>query len=106
MGCGAYEGDGGAGRRQPDDRAARLNAWPTELAADPDAGLIQSFPHADRGGDSSLPACSSFPTSPMGGLLAEGLARFGHRHEGNYWGHNAIIRTRAFAASGRPAASD
>ena len=30
--------------------------------------------------------------------LAEGLARWTGR-EGNYWGHNAIIRTQAFAAS-------
>ena len=39
-----------------------------------------------------------FSNIAYGWLLAEGLALWA-RNEGNYWGHNAIIRTRAFAES-------
>jgi membrane glycosyltransferase len=43
-----------------------------------------------------------FSNVAYGWLLAEGLAHWS-RDEGNYWGHNAIIRTRAFAsAAGLP----
>jgi membrane glycosyltransferase len=39
-----------------------------------------------------------FSNIAYGWLLAEGLALWS-RDAGNYWGHNAIIRTRAFAAA-------
>jgi membrane glycosyltransferase len=66
-----------------------------ELAADDDAGLIQSFPQL-VGAETVFARIQQFSNVAYGWLLAEGLARWS-QHEGNYWGHNAIIRTRAFA---------
>lgn len=77
---------------------ARLSS---ELAADPQAGLIQSFPQL-IGADTVFARMQQFSNVAYGWLLAEGLAHWS-RDEGNYWGHNAIIRTRAFAsAAGLP----
>ncbi len=69
------------------------------LAADPDAGLIQSRPML-IGAQTLFGRVQQFSNSVYGWLVAEGLARWS-QHEGNYWGHNAIIRTRAFAESAR-----
>ncbi|MEM8653429.1 MAG: glucans biosynthesis glucosyltransferase MdoH [Pseudomonadota bacterium] len=69
----------------------------TELAADPKAGLIQSFPQL-IGANTLFARMQQFSNIAYGWLLAEGLAHWA-RTEGNYWGHNAIIRTRAFASS-------
>ncbi|MEL7131247.1 MAG: glucans biosynthesis glucosyltransferase MdoH [Pseudomonadota bacterium] len=69
----------------------------TELAADPKAGLIQSFPQL-IGANTLFARMQQFSNIAYGWLLAEGLAHWS-RTESNYWGHNAIIRTRAFAAS-------
>ncbi|MQQ09995.1 glucans biosynthesis glucosyltransferase MdoH [Epibacterium sp. SM1979] len=66
------------------------------LARDPGAGLIQSFPQL-IGAQSVFGRMQQFANTVYGLALAEGLARWAG-HEGNYWGHNAIIRTRAFAA--------
>ncbi len=68
-----------------------------ELAADPKAGLIQSFPQL-IGAETLFARMQQFSNVAYGWLLAEGLAHWS-RDEGNYWGHNAIIRTRAFASS-------
>lgn len=68
----------------------------SELSADPDAGLIQTFPML-IGAETLFARLQQFSNIAYGWLLAEGLALWS-RHEGNYWGHNAIIRTRAFAA--------
>ncbi len=68
-----------------------------ELAADPHSGLIQSFPQL-IGADTLFARMQQFSNVAYGWLLAEGLAHWS-RTEGNYWGHNAIIRTRAFASS-------
>ena len=68
-----------------------------ELAADPRAGLIQSFPQL-IGANTLFARMQQFSNIAYGWLLAEGLAHWA-RTEGNYWGHNAIIRTRAFASS-------
>ena len=43
------------------------------------------------------PASSNSPPASTGPVIATGLAVWSGR-DGNYWGHNAIIRTRAFAA--------
>jgi membrane glycosyltransferase len=67
------------------------------LARDPDVGLIQSFPILISA-DTLFGRMQEFATSVYGWLLAQGLALWS-RNEGNYWGHNAIIRTRAFAHS-------
>ncbi len=66
------------------------------LSRDPGAGLIQSFPQL-IGARSVFGRMQQFANGVYGLALAEGLARW-TGHEGNYWGHNAIIRTRAFAA--------
>ncbi|MEM6305335.1 MAG: glucans biosynthesis glucosyltransferase MdoH [Pseudomonadota bacterium] len=69
----------------------------SELSADPDAGLIQSFPML-IGARTLFARMQQFSNVAYGWLLAEGLSLWS-RSEGNYWGHNAIIRTRAFADS-------
>lgn len=66
------------------------------LARDPGAGLIQSFPQL-IGAQSVFARMQQFASGVYGAALAEGVARLAG-HEGNYWGHNAIIRTAAFAA--------
>ncbi|WP_278922541.1 glucans biosynthesis glucosyltransferase MdoH [Pseudophaeobacter profundi] len=66
------------------------------LSRDPCAGLIQSFPQL-IGAQSIFGRMQQFANGVYGLALAEGLARW-TGHEGNYWGHNAILRTRAFAA--------
>lgn len=68
-----------------------------ELSADPSAGLIQSFPQL-FGAQTLFGRVQQFASTIYGAALAEGLAKWSDR-EGNYWGHNAIIRTAAFAAS-------
>lgn len=68
-----------------------------ELAAHPEAGLIQSFPSL-IGAETLFGRMQQFSNAVYGWLLAEGLAVWS-QNEGNYWGHNAIIRTRAFAES-------
>ncbi|MBD3662308.1 glucans biosynthesis glucosyltransferase MdoH [Sulfitobacter aestuariivivens] len=74
----------------------------SELSGDPDAGLIQTFPML-IGADTLFARLQQFSNIAYGWLLAEGLALWARR-EGNYWGHNAIIRTRAFAQNaGLPA---
>lgn len=69
----------------------------TELSLDPDAGLIQSFPML-IGARTVFARLQQFSNIAYGWLLAEGLATW-TQTEGNYWGHNAIIRTEAFAAA-------
>ena len=68
-----------------------------EMAADPSAGLIQSCPQL-FGAQTLFARMQQFANVTYGWLLAEGLAFWSSR-EGNYWGHNAIIRTAAFASS-------
>lgn len=68
-----------------------------ELSVDPRTGLIQTFPML-IGAETVFARLQQFSNIAYGWLLAEGLAKWA-RSEGNYWGHNAIIRTKAFAAS-------
>ena len=71
------------------------------LANDPDAGLVQSWPKLIHS-TSLFARVQEFATVAHGWLLATGLAKW-TQGEANYWGHNAIIRTRAFAqAAGLP----
>ncbi|WP_171231977.1 glucans biosynthesis glucosyltransferase MdoH [Ruegeria sp. HKCCA4812] len=67
------------------------------LACDPGAGLIQSYPQL-IGAQSVFARMQQFANGVYGIAFAEGLARWCGQ-EGNYWGHNAIIRTKAFATS-------
>ena len=68
-----------------------------QLARDPKAGLIQTFPILIEA-KTLFGRMQQFSSAVYGWLLADGLALW-TQSEGNYWGHNAIIRTRAFAAS-------
>ncbi|MGB7269664.1 MAG: glucans biosynthesis glucosyltransferase MdoH [Albidovulum sp.] len=67
------------------------------LAADPAVGLVQSWPRILRA-EGLFPRVQQFVTSAHGWLMARGLGMWTGA-EANYWGHNAIIRTRAFAGS-------
>lgn len=71
------------------------------MEADEQAGLIQSIPRL-TGGTTLLQRLQQFASNVYGPAVAAGLASW-HRDRGNYWGHNAIIRTAAFAsAAGLP----
>ena len=63
----------------------------------PDAGLIQTLP-ALTGGRTPLARLQQFAGRVHGPLLAYGIAWW-HGAESNFWGHNAVIRTAAFAAA-------
>lgn len=65
------------------------------MEADPSAGLIQTVPRL-IGGETRLQKLMQFAANIYGPSAAAGMA-FWSREQGNYWGHNAIIRTRAFA---------
>ncbi len=67
-----------------------------EMANDPSAGLIQSAPSL-FGAKTLFARMQQFSNVTYGRLLAEGLSLWTNR-EANYWGHNAIIRTAAFAS--------
>jgi membrane glycosyltransferase len=66
------------------------------LSADPACALIQSIPRVKRG-STIWQYMQSMASQLYGGMLGRGLAQW-MGHEANYYGHNAIIRTRAFAA--------
>jgi membrane glycosyltransferase len=71
------------------------------MAADKEAGIIQSLPLLHRRW-TPFARMIQFSGRVYGPLVAAGLAAW-HGKDGNYWGHNAIIRTRAFAeAAGLP----
>jgi membrane glycosyltransferase len=61
----------------------------------PDVGLIQTLPLIVNG-TSFFARMQQFAGRVYGPMIAAGIAWW-HGAEGNYWGHNAIIRTRAFA---------
>lgn len=75
--------------------ADRLAALRARMAARPDLGLIQTGirlrPTASRFG-----AMQRLSARLSGPVFARGLARLSG-DAGNFWGHNALIRTRAFA---------
>ncbi len=71
------------------------------MQRDERAGLIQTVPRL-TGAVTLLQYLQQFASNVYGPSVASGLATW-HRDQGNYWGHNAIIRTQAFAsAAGLP----
>ncbi|MFK7877539.1 MAG: glucans biosynthesis glucosyltransferase MdoH [Paracoccaceae bacterium] len=74
-----------------------ITALADALARDPSAGLVQSIPTL-IGAETLFARTQQFANIAYGWLLSEGLAQWAQT-EGNYWGHNAIIRTHAFAAA-------
>ena len=71
------------------------------MEANPDAGLIQTVPRP-VGGETLLARILQFSAGLYGPLLAGGL-NYWFQNEGNYWGHNAIIRTGRVHGERRPA---
>ena len=65
------------------------------MEADPDAGIIQTLPLIINR-NTFFARLQQFAARISGPVIAAGLACWMGR-DGNYWGHNAIIRTRAFA---------
>jgi membrane glycosyltransferase len=63
----------------------------------PEAGLIQTAPKLING-KTLFARLQEFATDIYGPVLSRGLSLW-YGSEGNYWGHNAIIRVRAFAAA-------
>jgi len=67
------------------------------MEADPDSGIIQSLPLIINR-NTLFARVQQFAARIYGPVIATGLSVWSGR-DGNYWGHNAIIRTRAFAAA-------
>ncbi|GAJ28244.1 glucans biosynthesis glucosyltransferase MdoH [Acidomonas methanolica] len=65
------------------------------MERNPGVGLIQTLP-VIVGGSTLFARMQQFAGRIYGPLIAYGIAWW-HGSEGNYWGHNAVIRTRAFA---------
>ena len=66
------------------------------MEADAGAGIIQTLPLIINR-NTLFARVQQFSARIYGPVIAAGLAAWMGR-DGNYWGHNAIIRTRAFAA--------
>ncbi|MFC6747511.1 glucans biosynthesis glucosyltransferase MdoH [Methylobacterium persicinum] len=65
------------------------------MEQEPGTGLIQTLPVIVNA-TTLFARLQQFAGRIYGPLIAHGIASW-HGTEGNYWGHNAIIRTRAFA---------
>ena len=84
-----------------DMSAAAMITLARAMAADPKAGIIQSLPLLQNRW-TPFARMTQFAGRVYGPLVATGLSAW-HGRDGNYWGHNAIIRTKAFAeAAGLP----
>ena len=67
------------------------------MEANPGAGLIQTLPQP-IGAETLFARALQFAARLYGPIYAAGLA-YWFPGRGNYWGHNAIIRTQAFMAT-------
>jgi membrane glycosyltransferase len=76
--------------------AASIAALIGLMDADPRAGIIQSVPYP-IGRETLFARIQQFAARLYTPLLVEGLA-FWQQGDGNYWGHNAIIRIAPFVA--------
>ncbi|MBL8908992.1 MAG: glucans biosynthesis glucosyltransferase MdoH [Rhizobiales bacterium] len=65
------------------------------MAADPKLGIIQTLPLLHNRW-TLYARMQQFAGRVYGPVIAAGLAAW-HGEDGNYWGHNAIIRVKAFA---------
>ena len=66
------------------------------MEADPDAGIIQTSPLIINR-NTFFARVQQFAARITGPIVSAGMSAWMGR-DGNYWGHNAIIRTSAFAA--------
>jgi membrane glycosyltransferase len=65
------------------------------MEADPDAGIIQTLPLIINR-NTLFARVQQFAARIYGPVIATGLSAWMGR-DGNYWGHNAVVRTEAFA---------
>ncbi|WP_067096564.1 glucans biosynthesis glucosyltransferase MdoH [Marinomonas atlantica] len=78
-----------------------LTSMSRRMAAEPSLGLIQTLPTIIRA-DTLYSRIQQFANQCFGPIYAAGLTTW-HGNASNFWGHNAIIRTKAFAeACGLP----
>ena len=68
-----------------------------EMDASPRCGILQTFPRL-YAGNTLFARLQQFAGSLYGPVVAKGIATW-QGNDGNFWGHNAIIRTRTFASS-------
>jgi len=72
-----------------------------EMDADPHCGILQTLPKL-YGGKTLFARLQQFAGSLYGPVVARAITAW-QGNDGNYWGHNAIIRVAAFAsAAGLP----
>jgi membrane glycosyltransferase len=74
-----------------------IAALTAAMEADPQAGLLQTTPTVVNAA-TPFARLQQFASGLYGPMFARGQAWWSGS-EGNYWGHNAIIRVRAFAES-------
>ncbi len=67
------------------------------MERNPGVGILQTLP-VIVGASTLFARMQQFAGRVYGPLIAQGIAWW-HGSEGNYWGHNAAIRTAAFAAA-------
>lgn len=67
------------------------------MEREPELGLLQTVPRL-VGSETVFARAQQFAAAYYGPLVATGLSAW-QGDSGNYWGHNAIIRTQAFATS-------
>jgi membrane glycosyltransferase len=77
--------------------AETLMALARAMDADPNLGILQTVP-VIAGGHSFFARLQQFAGRAYGPVVARAIAAW-QGEDGNYWGHNAIIRTAAFAAA-------
>ncbi len=75
---------------------AAITGLADAMENDPDAGIIQTLPLIINR-NTLFARLQQFAARIYGPVIAEGL-RLWMGRDGNYWGHNAIIRTKAFAS--------
>ncbi|MFT6267817.1 MAG: membrane glycosyltransferase [Alphaproteobacteria bacterium] len=68
-----------------------------EMDFDPKSGILQTLPCLYRG-DTLFARLQQFAGTIYGPIVAQGVTAW-QGNDGNYWGHNAIIRVEAFAAA-------
>lgn len=72
-----------------------------EMDSDPKSGILQTLPCL-YGGNTLFARLQQFAGTVYGPIVAQGITAW-QGDDGNYWGHNAIIRIEAFAsAAGLP----
>ncbi|PWE27811.1 glucans biosynthesis glucosyltransferase MdoH [Pararhodobacter marinus] len=76
---------------------ATIRTMIARMQADPRLGLLQTLPRV-IGSRSLFGRAMQFAAAFHGPVFTRGLARM-QGHTGPFWGHNAIVRVRAFAES-------